>query len=396
MKLLFIQGGTRLKKDIKENYYTDGNLNNSVWERYKNYCDELIIVLRSEEKVYSQEEAKNKFNIIEKNKTEIVEVPDLMRPKKRFFSIFWRKKASQIIESAIIDCDKAIIRSAHNFYTLTAIKMCKKHNKPYLIEVAGYAFDGYWGHGDLYGKIVAIPYELLAKKAMREAEYCVYVTNYSLQKNYKCFGETLGCSDVELNPLDEKVLEERLNNIKNNGTKKLVLGTIGWVNLKLKGQHDVIHVLNKLKKTGVDNFEYHLVGLGDHSYLDKLIKKFGLENNVKILGPKPHDEIFEWLKSVDVYIQPSYQEGLCRAVVEAMSMACPIIVSNAGGNPELANPKYVFPKGNRKALYKILKELNSEELSKEAIRSFELAKSYEKEILDNKRNEFYNKFIKGE
>lgn len=396
MKLLFIQGGTRLKKDVEGNYYTDGNLNDSVWERYKNYSDELMILLRSEEKVYSKEEAQKKFNGISKDKVKIIEMPDLMRPKKRFFSISWRNKTKKIIEQTVMECDKAIIRSAHNFYTLNAIKYCKKHNKPYLIEVAGYAFDGYWGHGDLYGKIVAVPYELLAKKSMREANYSVYVTNYSLQKNYPCYGKTLGCSDVELNPLNEKDLEQRINKIKKDCDKKIILGTIGWVNLKLKGQHDVINVLHKLKQKGINSFEYHLVGLGDHSYLDKLIKKFGLEENVKILGPKPHNEIFDWLKGIDVYIQPSYQEGLCRAVVEAMSMACPIIVSNAGGNPELANEKYVFKKGNRKQLYNILKNITQEDLEKEANRSFELAKEYEKELLDKKRNEFYNEFIKGE
>ena len=50
MKLLFIQGGTRLKEDEEGNFYTDGNLNNKVWNRYKNYCDELDILLRVDEK----------------------------------------------------------------------------------------------------------------------------------------------------------------------------------------------------------------------------------------------------------------------------------------------------------------------------------------------------------
>ena len=184
MKLLFIQGGTRLKEDTDGNLYTDGNLNNKVWERYKSYCDELLILLRKEEKKYSNSEANEKFNKLNiDDKVKVKPLIDLMKPKKRFFSFKYRKLVKKEIERNIKECDKAIIRSAHNFYTLTAIKLCKKYNKPYLIEVAGYAFDGYWGHGDLYGKIVAYPYELLAKKAMREAKYCVYVTNYSLQKS---------------------------------------------------------------------------------------------------------------------------------------------------------------------------------------------------------------------
>ena len=101
MKLLFVQGGTRLKKDNKGNYYTDGNLNDSVWNRYKNYSDELLILLRSEERVYSVEEAKKKFNGINLKNTKIFEIPDLMRPKKRFFSFTWRNKAKKVIEDAV-------------------------------------------------------------------------------------------------------------------------------------------------------------------------------------------------------------------------------------------------------------------------------------------------------
>lgn len=390
MKLLFVQGGTRLKEDEEGNFYTDGNLNNKVWERYKDYCDQLNILLRVDEKKYTKEYCCNNFNGIDLKKIKIYKMYDLMRPKYRFFSIKYRRLAKKSIENAVKQCDKAIIRSAHNFYTLNAIKYCKKYGKPYLIEVAGYAFDGYWGHGDLYGKIVAIPYEILAKKAMKEVRYCVYVTNYSLQKTYPCSFKTLGCSDVELNKLDENDMTKKINNFKE---EKIVLGTIGWVNLKLKGQHDVIQVLGKMKEAGIDKFEYQLVGLGNHDYLDKLIQKNHLENNVKIIGPLPHEEVFEWLRNIDVYIQPSYQEGLCRAVVEAMSVACPIIVSDAGGNPELANKKFVFKKGNQKQLRKILENITIDDLKQESIRSFNLAKEYQKEILDTKRNKFYREFI---
>lgn len=60
----------------------------------------------------------------------------------------------------------------------------------------------------------------------------------------------------------------------------------------------------------------------------------------------PHDKIFEWLDTIDIYIQPSYQEGLCRSVVEAMSRACPVICSDACGERELANEKFIFKRGD--------------------------------------------------
>lgn len=397
MNLLFVQGGSRIKKDKENNYYTDGNLNNKVWNRYKEFCDKLLIILRKEEKIYPVKEAKERFNEFDLSNTKLFEVDDLMRPKTRFFSLKYRKKIKKEMEKAVIECDKAIIRSAHNFYTLNTIKYCKKHHKPYLIEVAGYAFDGYWTHGDLYGKIVALPYELLAKKAIKEAKYCVYVTNESLQKRYFCNGKTLGCSDVELNNINVENYKNKIDLLakKRDSKAKLVLGTIGWLNLKLKGQQDVIKTLSNMRKKGFDNFEYQLIGLGDHSYLDSLIKKYHLEDCVKIIGSMPHEEVFEWLKTVDIYIQPSYTEGLCRAIVEAMSMACPIVASNAGGNIELANKKYTFKRGNKKELENILSNITIDDLITEAQRSFEVAKTYEKSILDKKREKFYKEFCKN-
>ena len=62
--------------------------------------------------------------------------------------------------------------------------------------------------------------------------------------------------------------------------------------------------------------------------------------------------MFKFYENIDVYIQPSYQEGLCRSIVEAMSKACPVVCSDAGGNYELIQEEFIFHKGNSKALQK--------------------------------------------
>lgn len=69
-----------------------------------------------------------------------------------------------------------------------------------------------------------------------------------------------------------------------------------------------------------------------------------LEDCVSILGAKPHSEVFSWLDSIDIYVQPSFMEGLCRSIVEAMSRACPVICTNVGGNYELVSSDCLFEK----------------------------------------------------
>ena len=118
---------------------------------------------------------------------------------------------------------------------------------------------------------------------------------------------------------------------------------------------------------------------------------------MKIIGQIPHDEVFSWLKNIDVYIQPSDTEGLCRAIIEAMSVACPCIVSDAGGNPELINRKYVFKKGNYHELAEcLLMLLNKSELIKEAECNFRNSRNFNKELLEQRRKQFLINSLENE
>lgn len=393
MKLLFIQGGTRFKKDNQDNWYTDGNFDERIWNRYKSYCTELTVITRCEDKRYDKEYAERKFNKVP-NDIQLILLKDLYKPKKNFFDFNLKRRMKKIMQSEIEKSDFVIIRSITNFYTLMATKICRKLNKRYLIEVTGVAFDALWNHGDILGKIYAIPIELKKQKYLKDSPYAVYVTERALQERYPCKGETLGCSDVEIQEINDKIIDDRNKRISENkkDNNKIVIGTLAWVNLKTKGQKDVIKAISLLKKRGKTNFEYQLVGGGSNDYLKGIAEKYDVIDQIKFLGQKPHDEVFGWLDNIDVYIQPSYQEGLCRAVVEAMSRGCMVVCSDVGGNSELASSNYIFKKKDIKQIAKILENIN-DQIAKESKRSFEVAKKYEKNYLNKKRDEFYNNAI---
>ncbi len=392
MKLLFIQGGSRVSVSNNGSFYVDGNFNNNIWLRYSGYAnDKVNVILRKNSGMYEEKKLMNKLNKIDTNIVNLKLVDDIYKPKINFFNIKKRLEIRKLIKQEIVTADRVIIRSIGNFYTNTALKYCKKYKKKYLIEFTGFAFEGLWYHSFL-GKIFAIPRELKLKNAAKNAPYAVYVTEKSLQKRYPCRGNSLGCSDVELIDMNLSVLEEKLKRIdKNDGIYKM--GTAAFLNVKWKGIQDVLKALYLLKKKGITNFRYELIGAGSPEYLNKLINKYDLGNQVKILGTKKHEEVFEWLRQLDIYIQPSYQEGLCRAIVEAMSQACPCVVSNAGGNVELIDEKFIFQKGNVNSLLKILSDINKEALKNQATKNYEHAKNYKKELLDDKRMNFYKKFM---
>lgn len=183
MNLLFIQGGSRWKYDSEGTLYTDPNFNSQIWSRYKGYCDELTVVLRREDRIYTKEEARIKFNEIGNSIDHCVALPDMYRPLSNALSCQKRMLVKRTIESEVKKADKVIIRSLGNIYTNTALKYAQKYHKPYLVEVTGFAWESLWYHS-LHGKFVAGFKEKQYKRLIKNVKYGVYVTNEALQKRY--------------------------------------------------------------------------------------------------------------------------------------------------------------------------------------------------------------------
>ena len=105
----------------------------------------------------------------------------------------------------------------------------------------------------------------------------------------------------------------------------------------------------------IDKNKYNLSIIGD-GYLKKkiydLIKKNGLEKNVKLLGQKK--KVMKYIMKSDLLINPSYFEGFPNVVIEALTCGIPIICSKShGGVYEiLRNQKYgdLFENGDPKSL----------------------------------------------
>lgn len=216
MRLLFIQGGSRWKFDSDGNVYTDPNFNEHIWERYRRYCDELTVLLRREQVIYSPQEAIKRFNKYDTDCSSFVALPDLYRPVRNIFSISVRRYIEKTIDQEIEKADKIIIRSLGNIYTNTALKYAKKYHKPYLVEVTGFARESLWYHS-FRGKLVAWPKEFQCRHLMKDVPYAVYVTNEALQKRYPCKGLSIGCSDVEIEEMDNQILAKRLKKIQEGG-----------------------------------------------------------------------------------------------------------------------------------------------------------------------------------
>lgn len=62
--------------------------------------------------------------------------------------------------------------------------------------------------------------------------------------------------------------------------------------------------------------------------------QLGIADRVQFIANAEGPELRDQLRSFDLFVVPSYQEGLCIAALEAMSCGCPVISTRCGGPEE--------------------------------------------------------------
>ncbi|MBQ8043964.1 MAG: glycosyltransferase family 4 protein, partial [Clostridia bacterium] len=117
-----------------------------------------------------------------------------------------------------------------------------------------------------------------------------------------------------------------------------------------KGQHILIEAIKRVKDRGY-KVSVDFIGEGpSFDYLSELIKSLELENEVKLLGAKSQQYIFEHLCKYDLFVQPSIFEGFGLTVAEAMAAKVPVLVSENQGPLEIIdNGKYGYSFKNEDA-----------------------------------------------
>ncbi|MDP1417450.1 glycosyltransferase family 4 protein [Peribacillus simplex] len=102
-----------------------------------------------------------------------------------------------------------------------------------------------------------------------------------------------------------------------------------------KNHETIIRAISKLNNP---NIYYVICGQGPlNKYLSDLVKELNMENQVKLLGIR--NDIAEICKISDVFVFPSFREGLSVALMEAMASGLPIICSDIRGNRDLIENK---------------------------------------------------------
>ena len=137
----------------------------------------------------------------------------------------------------------------------------------------------------------------------------------------------------------------------------LVIGSVGWLT-DIKGHEHLIEAVATLMQD-FPSLHLVIVGSGDRQEaLRQRAASLGLRDAVHLLGHRNDVDIC--LAGMDLFVLPSLNEGMGRALIEAMASGLPVIASRVGGIPAVIDHErtgLLVSPGNAGALAEALRRL---------------------------------------
>jgi glycosyltransferase involved in cell wall biosynthesis len=104
--------------------------------------------------------------------------------------------------------------------------------------------------------------------------------------------------------------------------------------IQYKGHADLIEAFASISHTLPRGWELWCVGRDDglKRDLQRLAKSRDVSEQIKFLGPQTN--VPSLLKSADISVLSSHEEGFSNAILEAMAAGLPVVATDVGGNAE--------------------------------------------------------------
>lgn len=310
-----------------------------------------------------------------------------------------RRKVRKSILSAY-EPDSAIICRLASQLGSCFIPLLRKRRHPYGVEVVGDPWDVFSPSASthplrpFFRRIFAHRLRQQCQNACAAA----YVTEYAIQKRYPPASNayTTHYSSIELLPeaFADKPREPRL------GTLRRRIICVGTLDQMYKAPDVLIDSVAQCVKQGLD-LELVWIGDGKHrAQLEHRAENRGLKLNDQMLfrGQLPAGQaVRDELDRADLFVLPSRQEGLPRALIEAMARGLPAIGSNIGGISELLPRNYLVPPNAVELLASCITKTisDTEMLAGAAKANLHRANSYRNDVLKIRYREFYRQVMES-
>jgi glycosyltransferase involved in cell wall biosynthesis len=216
-----------------------------------------------------------------------------------------------------------------------------------------------------------------------------YVTERALQRRYPPGPDAFATSysDVELG--QDSFAAVARTPPSSNPRRLLFVGTLAQL---YKAPDVLLEAFALCAHEGLD-VRLCLVGDGKHRpELEKRAAALGVSERVEFRGQLASGELVrQELDRADLFVLPSRQEGLPRAMIEAMARGLPCIGSTVGGIPELLPESDLVPPNDARRLAHTIRSVVTDHarLARMSARNLEKAREYAPERLARRRGHFY-------
>ena len=215
-----------------------------------------------------------------------------------------------------------------------------------------------------------------------------------LSGEWNNYFQSIGCRHIVT--IKNVIREPNIENVEKNGVVHfLFLGLI----CDNKGIFNVLKAIGDHKQELQNRIVLHIGGNGETDRLLSIIKELGIETLVRFEGWVDKEKKQYLLNLADVYILPSFIEGVPISILEAESYHKPVITTNVGGIPSIVQDcvsgVFVTP-GNDKEIYLAMKMMaESEELrQKYGEASYRISRDYQPEAIKKELIGCYDKILK--
>lgn len=252
----------------------------------------------------------------------------------------------------------------------------------------------------LTGKIlVLISYNTITKLSFKLSDKIIAITPWEIP-----FIQKYGVKKEKIIIIPNGVDKIFLNKIKDNNFKKelklknKIVLFFGRLN-PTKGPDKFVLAAKEILKEN-KNIDFLIVG-PDEGMLNKVKELSKNIEQIKILPPiRDKQKVAEMYQASEIYVMPSYREGLPLSLFEALASGLPIVASPVNGIPfEIKEPENGFfvNYGDIKGLKeKILFLLKNKKFSKNISKNnIEKARNYDWDIIAEKTLNVYKEVIKG-
>lgn len=351
-----------------------------MWKRYLGVFDSVTVVGR----VFDEEDPK--AEPVEGPGVRVAVVPGYTGPLQ--YLRRYRNVRRAILNAC--DPDSAYILRVPGTIGGVVWQQMVRTGHPFADEIVGDPYDVFSRGGVTHPLRVLfrywVPYQL--RRQCRDAIGAAYVTDYTLQRHYPCPGYSTNISSLTMS--DDAIAQCPKRPRTTDDSVRLVM--IGHVNQLYKAPHVMLDAVADCLARGLD-VRFSLVGEGNYlPWLKEKAIELDIADRVDFKGGIPAGgPVREVLDDADLFVLPSFQEGLPRAMIEAMARALPCIGSSVGGIPELIPEEDRFPAGDAKALANKIYEVarDKKRLWSMSQRNLKRAADFRGSVLHERRMKFY-------